>query len=314
MDFGEFDCGVVDFTNPDAYEWFKGMIKKNLIDFGLSGWMADFGEYLPTDVSLFNGESAMVEHNHWPVLWAKCNYEALEETGKLSELVYFMRAGGTGSQRYCPLLWAGDQCVDFSIHDGLASVICAALSAAVMGNGLHHSDIGGYTSLYENVRTKEVFLRWAEMTAFTPVMRTHEGNRPDTNFQYYDDEDTMREFARLTRIHVALTPYLKDLVEENAVRGIPVQRPLFFHYENDPQTYQIQTEYLLGEDLLVAPVYLSGKDEWEAYLPEDEWVHLWSGREYRKGKIKVAAKMGEIPVFYRKASRYRTLFENIAGR
>lgn len=314
VDFGEFDCGVVDFTNPDAYEWFKGMIKKNLIDFGLSGWMADFGEYLPTDVSLFNGESAMVEHNHWPVLWAKCNYEALEETGKLSELVYFMRAGGTGSQRYCPLLWAGDQCVDFSIHDGLASVICAALSAAVMGNGLHHSDIGGYTSLYENVRTKEVFLRWAEMAAFTPVMRTHEGNRPDTNFQYYDDEDTMREFARLTRIHVALTPYLKDLVEENAVRGIPVQRPLFFHYESDPQTYQIQTEYLLGEDLLVAPVYLSGKDEWEAYLPEDEWVHLWSGREYRKGKIKVAAKMGEIPVFYRKASRYRTLFENIAGR
>ena len=256
----------------------------------------------------------MVEHNHWPVLWAKCNYEALEETGKLSELVYFMRAGGTGSQRYCPLLWAGDQCVDFSIHDGLASVICAALSAAVIGNGLHHCDIGGYTSLYENVRTKEVFLRWAEMAAFTPVMRTHEGNRPDTNFQYYDDEDAMREFARLTRIHVALAPYLKNLVEENAARGIPVQRPLFFHYENDPKTYQIQTEYLLGEDLLVAPVYLSGKDEWEVYLPEDEWIHLWSGKEYRKGKIKVAAKMGEIPVFYRKASGYRLLFEQIAGR
>lgn len=210
--------------------------------------MADFGEYLPTDdICLYSGKSPMIEHNHWPVLWAKCNYEAVKESGKLGDVVYFMRAGGAGSQKYCTLLWAGDQSVDFTIHDGLASVICGALSAGMMGCGLTHSDIGGYTSLFDNTRTKELFLRWAEMAMFTPFMRTHEGNRPDTNFQYYDDEDTMERLARLVDVYTMLAPYTKTLVEENADSGHPVQRPLFMHYESDAKAYDIQYEYLLEE-------------------------------------------------------------------
>ena len=86
-----------------------------------------------------------------------------------------MRAGGAGSQKYCRLLWAGEQSVDFSIHDGLATVICAALSAGMSGCGLSHSDIGGYTSLFGNTRTKELFLRWAEMAAFTDVYKRQPG-------------------------------------------------------------------------------------------------------------------------------------------
>ena len=257
VDFGEFYCGVVDLTNPEAYEWFKNIIIKYSIDIGIDGWMADFGEYLPTDdICLYNGESPMIEHNRWPARWAKCNYDALKDTGKLGEALYFMRAGAFGSQKYCVLLWAGDQSVDFSMHDGLRTVICGALSAGMTGCGLHHSDIGGYTSLFDNVRTKEVFLRWAEMAAFTPVMRTHEGNRPDTNFQYYDDDDCMVRLARLVDVYTALAPYTKSLVEENAVRGIPVQRPLFVHYEDDEEAYQIQTEYLFGPDIILAPGYI----------------------------------------------------------
>ncbi len=311
VDFGEFDCGVVDFTNPEAYEWFKKLIKKYLIDFGIDGWMADFGEYLPTDLQLHSGAPAMIEHNHWPVLWAKCNYEALLETGKLGEIVYFMRAGGTGTQKYCTLLWAGDQSVDFSMHDGLVTVICGALSAAMSGCGLHHSDIGGYTSLFNNCRTKEVFLRWAEMAVFTPVMRTHEGNRPEENFQYYDDADTLEQFARLTKIYTMLAPYTKSLVKINAASGLPVQRPLFLHYEKDEKTYDIQTEYLFGEDMLIAPVYLADVKEWEAYLPDDQWVHLWTGKEYQGGTVTVKAEIGFTPAFYKKNSKFASLFESI---
>ena len=312
VDFGEFDCGVVDFTNPEAFRWFKDeVIKKHSLDLGIDGWMADFGEYLPTDLALHNGNSAMLEHNHWPALWAKCNYEALEETGKLGEAVYFMRAGGTGSQAYCTLLWAGDQSVDFSIHDGLGTVICAALSAGMCGCGLSHSDIGGYTSLFGNVRTKEVFLRWAEMAAFTPVMRTHEGNRPEENFQFYDDEECMRRLARLTDVYAMLAPYIKTLVSENAARGIPVQRPLFLHYEEDAACYDIQYEYLLGPDVLVAPVYLAGRTEWEVYLPGDQWVHIWSGREYGAGVHVIPAGLGDTPAFYKKGSAFAPLFEEI---
>ncbi len=311
VDFGEFYCGVVDLTNPRAYEWYKELIKKHLIEFGVSGWMADFGEYLPTDLKLWNQETPMIEHNHWPVLWAKCNYEALEETGKLGEIVYFMRAGGAGSQKYCPLLWAGDQSVDFSRHDGLVTVICGALSAGMSGCGLHHSDIGGYTSLFGNLRTKELFLRWAEMATFTPVMRTHEGNRPEENFQYYDDEDTMEQFARLTKIYTKLAPYLKEAVAINAAEGIPVQRPLFVQYEADEKAYDIQTEYMLGEDILVAPVHQPEVTKWEVYLPGDEWVHLWTGAEYGQGTVPVPAPVGYTPVFYRKKSNFHELFEEI---
>lgn len=312
VDFGEFYCGVVDLTNPDAYNWFKNIIKTYMLDIGIDGWMADFGEYLPTDeLFLYNKKSPMIEHNHWPVLWAKCNYDAVRESGKLGEVVYFMRAGGAKSQKYCTLLWAGDQSVDFTIHDGLASVICGALSAGIMGCGLTHSDIGGYTSLFGNTRTKEVFLRWAEMAMFTPVMRTHEGNRPDTNFQYYDDEDTMDCLARLTDIYTMLAPYTKEMVKINADRGIPVQRPLFMQYEQDETAYDIQYEYLFGSEMLIAPVYLEGKTEWNVYLPEDEWVHLWTGKEYAGGNITVSAELGYTPAFYRKNSAYAEIFEKI---
>lgn len=313
VDFGEFYCGVVDFTNPEAYEWYKNeVVKKHSLDIGIDGWMADFGEYLPTDdLVLHNGKSPMIEHNHWPALWAKCNYDALKETGKLGEVVYFMRAGGTGSQKYCTLLWAGDQSVDFTIHDGLATVICAALSAGMSGCGLTCSDIGGYTSLFGNTRTKEVFLRWAEMAAFTPVMRTHEGNRPEENFQYYDDEDCMERLARLVDIYTMLAPYMKTLVAENAKRGIPVQRPLFLHNEDDEACYNIQYEYLLGEDVLVAPVYLAERESWEVYLPEGQWIHFWTGEEYGRGTHQVPAPLGDTPAFYRKDSQYAALFEEI---
>ncbi len=316
VDFGEFYCGVIDLTKPEAYDWFKDeVIKKYSIDIGIDGWMADFGEYLPTDdIVLASGVTPMIEHNHWPALWAKCNYDAVAESGKLGEVVYFMRAGGIGSQKYCTLLWAGDQCVDFSRHDGLCTVICAALSAGMSGCGLNHSDIGGYTSLFDNCRTKEVFLRWAEMAAFTPVMRTHECNRPDTNFQYYDDEDCMEQLARLTDIYTMLSPVIKGLVKENAEKGTPVQRPLFLHNEGDARSYTEQFEYLLGPDILVAPVYTEGATEREVYLPSEDWVHLWTGEVLGKGDHTVEAKMGDTPVFYKKGSSVEALMESIRAK
>lgn len=316
VDFGEFDCGVVDFTNPEAYQWFKDeVIKKHTLEIGIDGWMADFGEYLPTDdLVLHNGQSPMKAHNAWPVLWAKCNYDAVQESGKLGEVVYFMRAGGAGSQKYCTLLWAGDQSVDFSRHDGLITVVCAALSSGMMGCGLNHCDIGGYTSLFDNCRTKEIFLRWAELAAFMPVMRTHEGNRPDTNFQYYDDVDCMERLARLVDVYTMLAPYTKALVQENADLGHPVMRPLFYHYQEDPRSYTEQFEYLLGPDVLVAPVWKENQTQWKVYLPSDGWMHLWTGAEYARGEHMVEAPLGSPPVFCKKDSSYAPLFAAIRAK
>lgn len=313
VDFGEFDCGVVDLTNPDAYNWFKDeVIIKHSIDIGIDGWMADFGEYLPTDdIVLHSGKSPMIEHNNWPVLWAKCNYDAVKETNNEKNIMYFMRAGGTGTGKYCSLLWAGDQSVDFSLHDGLATVIPAALSAGMSGMGLSHSDIGGYTSLYDNCRDKELFERWTEMAAFTPVMRTHEGNRPETNFQYYDNDETMEFLAKFVDIYTMISPYTKGLVKENHEKGIPVQRPLFVHYPQDNKAYETQYQYLLGKEILVAPVHQAEKTEWEVYLPIGDWVHLFTGEEYKQGTCIVPAPLGCPPVFFQKNGDNSALFQNV---
>jgi alpha-glucosidase len=314
VDFGEFDCGVVDFSNPNAAAWFaERVIGQNMLDFGLSGWMADFGEYLPIDVHLANGVDARLMHNAWPTMWAEVNARAVRSRGKTGEALFFMRAGFTGVQKHCPLLWAGDQSVDFTRHDGLVTVISGALSSGLLGNAYHHSDIGGYTSLFGNVRTAELIMRWAEMGAFTPVMRTHEGNRPRDNLQIDQDEQVLSHFARMTQVYVHLVPYLKSLVTEASTRGIPVQRPLFLHFEDDSRTYAIQDAYLYGPDLLVAPVWQAGRTEWAAYLPKGaEWIHVWSGEALSGGQdVTVQAPIGQPPVFYRAGSEFAELFASL---
>ncbi|MGB9096318.1 alpha-glucosidase [Erwinia sp.] len=311
VEFGEFYAGIIDLTNPEAYDWYKEVIKKNLIELGCGGWMADFGEYLPTDTFLHNGVSAEIMHNAWPALWAKCNYDALEETGKLGEILFFMRAGYTGSQKHSLMMWAGDQNVDWSLDDGLASVVPAALSLAMTGQGLHHSDIGGYTTLFEMKRSKELLLRWCDFSAFTPMMRTHEGNRPGDNWQFDGDAETIAHFARMTTVFTTLKPYIKDAVAQNAKSGLPVMRPLFLHYEEDPRTYTLKYQYLFGRDLLVAPVYEEGRRDWTLYLPQDNWVNVWTGEVHQGGEVTVDAPLGKPPVFCRQQSEWTALFNTL---
>jgi sulfoquinovosidase len=276
--------------------------------------MADFGEYLPIDCILHNGVSAKIMHNAWPALWAKCNYEAVKETGNLGKVFYFMRAGGFGSQKYCTSMWAGDQSVNWETHDGIASVIPSALSTGIIGNPYTHSDIGGYTSLHGNIRTKELFDRWCEMNIFSSYMRTHEGNRPSQNFQFYNDIDTMKHMARCSNIKVDLKSYVLSLVEEASAFGYPLQRPLFLHYPEDEKVFDLQYEFLFGRDLYVKPIVKESQLTQTCYLPLDSWVHLWTGQEFNGGDVTVDAPIGYPPVFYRKQSSFRSLFENITKK
>ncbi len=313
FDFGEFDCGVVDLCSEEAFAWYKNVIKENLAGMGFKGWMADFGEYLPADAVCAGGRTGLEVHNLWPFLWAKCNREAVEEAGLLGDCVFFMRSGFSGSGKYSTFLWAGDQCVDWSDDDGLPSVITAALTAGMSGFGLHGSDAGGYTSLFGLRRSKELLLRWLEFAAFTPIMRTHEGNRPESNFQVYSDEDTMKKAGRLSKLHTALLPYIRECVMINSELGVPVMRPLFFASEDSRAWERDNYSYLLGDDMLVAPVVREGANERTLWLPEGEWVYLWSGESFASGNLRIKAPLGKTPVFYRKESAFKELFEQIAA-
>ena len=148
------------------------------------------------------------------------------------------------------------------------------------------------------------------MNAFTPLMRGHEGLNPDLNAQFDASEEVLRHGAKFGKIHKALKPYLKDAVKYNAEKGVGVVRPLFFYYDEQP-AYTEAYEFLLGRDILVAPVIKSGAEKREVYLPNDEWVHLWSGKEYSRGKAIVPAPVGEIPVFIRKSSPFKDEFINL---
>ena len=314
VDFGEFDCGIVDFTNPAAADWFADrVIGREMLDFGLSGWMADFGEYLPTDVRLFDGTDGMLAHNAWPTIWAEVNARAIASRGKTGDALFFMRAGFSGVGAYCPLLWAGDQSVDFTRHDGMGTVIRGALSSGLVGNAYHHSDLGGYTSLYDNVRTAELLMRWSELSAFSPVMRSHEGNRPDTNLQLDGDANVLAHFVAMTKVHAALAPYVAQLCREAAATGLPLQRPLFLDYEDDATCWGVETQFAYGRDLIVAPVIEAGAERWRAYLPAGaEWRHIWSGETFAGGaSVEVPAPIGQPPVFYRTDSAHAALFAGI---
>lgn len=305
-----FPAAMVDLTNPKAYEWIKGIIKTNMIDFGLDGWMADFGEYLPTDCVLYSGEDAEKIHNSWPARWAKVNREALEESGKIGEIFFFTRAGYTETVRYSTMMWAGDQHADWTFDFGFPSVIPACLSLGLCGFGLSHSDIGGYTTFAKMRRSPELFMRWTEMNAFSPLMRSHEGSNPDLNAQFDANDEVLAHHARYSRIHKLLRPYLKDAVALNASSSVPVMRPLFFYYSGERERNE-STEYLLGRDLLVAPVLREEKNGRRVYLPEDEWIGVWDGKEYGAGEHEICAPLGTIPVFYRKHSEYSELFKKL---
>lgn len=310
VDFGEFDCGVVDFTREETRAWFaERVLAREMLDRGIVGWMADFGEYLPVDLRLADGSDPMEAHNRWPVLWAEVNARALAGRGQTGEAVFFMRAGFSGVQKHCPLLWAGDQSVDFTRHDGIGTVITGALSAGLVGNAYSHSDCGGYTSLLGNIRSAELLMRWCELAAFAPVMRSHEGNRPDDNLQYDSSPELMACFARWSRVHAHLAPYVRSLCDEAVATGLPAQRPLFLHYPDDAALWTVQDQYLYGADLMVAPVIEQGAEARDVVLPgEGPWRHAWDGTDWIPGRHRVPAPLGRPPVFYRPGSAFAPLF------
>ncbi|CAG0920727.1 unnamed protein product [Notodromas monacha] len=365
QDHAGFYAGTVDLSNPEAFQWYsEEVLGRNMLDFGISGWMVDFAEYIPTHAANNLGMDAETFHNIFPDIWAKCNFEALMSREKLHDSLTFQRSGTLGSSVFQQMMWAGDQNVNYEPADGLPSVITAALSGAVSGLTRTHSDIGGYTSFFIALqrdtellmrwaehavfspvmrthealsgavsgltrthsdiggytsffialqRDTELLMRWAEHAVFSPVMRTHEGSSPEANEQIYSDPAILSGFARLVNLYVTLSPYTKAVLSDSFSKGYPVMRPLFFEYEDDPIAYEQQYQYLLGPDLLVAPVLQKDAATWEVYLPPDEWRHIWNPEKVHKGGgfIIVEAPVGKPPVFFRDKSSWKPLFEEL---
>lgn len=149
------------------------------------------------------------------------------------------------------------------------------------------------------------------------IFRLCLGNQPTANVQFYTNKWITVKIARLCQMFTLLKNYSKSVVRVTSQTGIPAQRPLFLNYEDDVMTYDVTYQYMYGDDLLVAPVFLANQTTWDVYLPNDPssaWVFLWSGKEYPGSQtVKVDAPVGQPPVFYRKISPYASVFQQMGN-
>jgi alpha-glucosidase len=308
IDTAGFSGAMVDLSNPQARIWLKDIIKKNLIGYGLSGWMADFGEAIPLDAAPHSKENPLAFHSQYVEEWAKISKEAMEESGLKDDGLFFVRSGYARSPGIANLFWVGDQMVSWDEYDGIKTTIIAMMSSGISGFSLNHSDIGGCIALTLPVltfkRTDELLRRWMELNAFTPVFRTHEGTNPiKGGAQAYDSVENIRWLKYYAFIYSALGEYRQELMKEASEKGWPMIRAPFLHYPNDPKIFSQRYEFLLGSSVLVSPVLDPGKTTQQVYLPPGIWTHIWSkktyGNEQSGTTITVDAPIGKPPVFFK---------------
>jgi alpha-glucosidase len=305
---GGFKAYMLDLTNPQAVLWIKNIITTNMVDAGLAGWMADFGEWLPLDAKLFNGMEGREYHNQYVVDWAKLNREVIRECGKEDSMLFFNRSGSLFTAQWSTMLWCGDQMVNDGKNDGMPSAINALISSGISGIQLNHADIGGYAGtdnfLIRIKRKEDLLKRWIEWSAFTPFFRTHEGLIPDKFAQVYANDTIAAFFAYYGRIHAKLKPYLQQLSLEAQNSGFPFVRPLFFHYPAEKESYQQNYTFLLGEELLVVPD-IKLPNQTTFYLPLGTWLDLKSGLVLEGG---ITLQRSDFKVYAKKGGPNEALF------
>jgi alpha-glucosidase len=296
---------LLDLSNPDAVTWAVGKMKA-AIALGADGWMGDYGEWLPTDATLAAG-SGLDLHNRYPHLWIEAQRRALDEAFAADhvERLSFVRSGWLGSAPLVDVFWPGDQRTDFESDDGMPNVVPMGVGAGLAGMSTYGSDIAGYQNATNGPSTKELFFRWTELGAWSPVMRTHHGSYPKLNWSYDKDDETLAHYARYARLHVALAPYLRGLAQEAHDTGVSIWRALAVEFPDDEAAWPIADEVMVGPSVLVAPVQAAGQLARDVYLPKGRWF-AWSGVggggkaiESAGAVTHVEAPLGEIAVFAR---------------
>ncbi len=284
------DTTSIDLSDPDGYDWVVAKLSA-CADVGFDGWMADYAEWLPTDADIAVGD-AEVDHNLWPVLWQQASVDALQ--GR--DAAWFARSGWTGASTLAPVHWPGDQRTSFDADDGFPTVVPLTLGGSIAGVAVSGSDIAGYQSVGNDPSTKELWMRWAGLGAFSPIMRTHHGAFSTEDWQFDSDEETLAAFATYSRVHAGLFPYLRGLAQEAVDAGTPMVRPLFLHHPGEE--WGRMDAWLLGPSLLVNPITEAGVTTWNTDLPTDrEWYDWWTGEAVGNGTVAASVEWLEIPVF-----------------
>ncbi len=289
---------MVDLTRPAAWQWTKDKYREG-ITAGVDGWMADFAEWLPVDAALASGEDPAAAHNRYPVDFQRLNREVLDGAGDGVERLFFVRSAYLGSQPLVSVVWAGDQLTDWSAGDGLPSVIPMGIGLGIAGFPYFGHDIGGYTGSIAPPTTRELWFRWVELGAFSPVMRTHHGRAAFANWNWESDEASTEHFRRYAILHARLFPYLYAMARESAERGLPMLRPLALAYPDLEPGWTATDQFMLGDRLIVAPVVEPGATRRAVSLPAGTFYPLLAGEAVtlqQPGTIERSTPLEEILV------------------
>jgi alpha-D-xyloside xylohydrolase len=257
--------GLVDFTNPEARRWYASKLDV-LLDMGVDCFKTDFGERIPTDVAYFDGSDPGRMHNYYTYLYNRTVFELLEKRRGKGEAVVFARSATAGTQQF-PVHWGGD-CT--STFESMAESLRGGLSLGLSGFGFWSHDIGGF----EGTPPASVFKRWIAFGLLSSHSRLH-ANESYRVPWLFDDEavDVMRSFTKLKN---RLMPYLYGAAVEAHERGIPTMRAMCLEFPDDPGCAYLDRQYMLGERLLVAPVF-SESGTVEYYVPAGKWTNLLTG-------------------------------------
>ncbi len=257
--------GIVDFTNPAARTWFADHLRR-LTAMGVDCFKTDFGERIPTDVVYHDGSDPVRMHNHYPILYNETVFRLLEEVRGEGDAVVFARSTHASGQRF-PLHWGGD-C--WSTFESMAESLRGGLSLGLCGFGFWSHDIGGF----EGTAPASVYKRWIAFGLLSSHSRLH-GSSSYRVPWVYDDEacDVLRFF---TQLKCRLMPYLWGLALDAHQAGTPVMRAMLLEFPNDPGCDALDRQYMLGDSLLVAPVFTEDGSV-DYYLPEGSWTHAFTG-------------------------------------
>ncbi len=303
---------AVDLTNPDAAEWYKGLLKRTL-DIGYDGWMHDFGEYTRRDSIFFDGRMGDEAHNIFPVLSAKAAFELMEKE-RPNDYLFFVRSGYTGTQAYVPAVWGGDAEATFDETQGLPSTVRAGLSLSMVGVPYWGSDMTGFKCLTDAPNDKEVFLRWVEFGALSPIMMEQNAcsnptGEKKTKWSLWNDEETIDHYRQYAGLHTRLFPYFRTLAREASETGRPLTLHPFLLSPRDPNVWKVEDAYYLGRALYASPVARRGVTVKETYLPggahyvdiarlfAPEWVGPQDFTVYAGGGMaSIPAPIGKLPL------------------
>jgi sulfoquinovosidase len=303
-------AAVIDFTNPAAVAWWQGRIRAAL-NLGADGFMQDFGEQVLSDMHFHDGETGATMHNRLPVLYDLATRQVVDQYERQHpgrRIFFYTRAGysGTpGDAAYESANFPGDETTDWSRASGLASLTTDMLNRAIGGAYGYSTDIGGYFDVGPYpATTKELFLRWAEWSALSPLFRLHGSAAAGTHAPWTYDMQTVKVYEALTALHLAARPLILELWHQAESTGMPVTRPLWLQYPSDPVAAEQDQEWLLGPEVLVAPVVTQGARSRVVYFPEGCWRSPLTGRRYQ-GPLStpVAAPLDQLPYFSACGSR-----------